>query len=48
MLPPPPPDAPGIDVICRGLVKVLKDDAQVLEVGAILSESLYTHLAEEM
>ncbi|MHC1744913.1 MAG: chromate resistance protein ChrB domain-containing protein [Syntrophobacteraceae bacterium] len=44
----PPPEAPGIDVICRGLVKVLKDDARALEVGAILFESLYVQLAEEL
>jgi hypothetical protein len=44
----PPPEAPGIDVICRGLVKVLKDDARALEVGATLFEALYTQLAEEI
>ncbi len=44
----PPPEAPGIDVVCRGLVKVLKDDARALEVGAILFEALYTQLAEEI
>ena len=44
----PPPEAPGIDVICRGLVRVLKDDARTLEVGAILFEALYTQLAEEI
>jgi hypothetical protein len=44
----PPPEAPGIDVICRGLVKVLKDDARALEVGAILFEALYAQLAEEI
>jgi len=44
----PPPEAPGIDVICRGLVKVLKDDSRALEVGAILFEALYTQLAEEL
>ena len=44
----PPPEAPGIDVICRGLVKVLQDDARALEVGAILFEALYTQLTEEM
>ena len=44
----PPPEAPGIDVICRGLVKVMQDDARALEVGAILFEALYTQLTEEM
>lgn len=44
----PPPEAPGIDVICRGLVKVLEDDARALEVGAIVFEALYTQLTEEM
>jgi hypothetical protein len=43
----PPPEAPGIDVICRGLTKVLKDDAKALEVGAILFEALYVQLAGE-
>jgi hypothetical protein len=43
----PPPEAPGIDVICRGLVKVLKDDARALEVGAILFEALYVQLSDE-
>lgn len=44
----PPPEAPGIDVICRGLVKVLKDDARALKVGATLFEALYTQIAEEI
>jgi hypothetical protein len=44
----PPPEAPGVDVICRGLVKVLEDDARALEVGAILFEALYAQLAVEM
>lgn len=37
----PPPEAAGLDVICRGLGKVLKDDSKTLEVGAILFDSLY-------
>lgn len=44
----PPPEAAGIDVICRGLIKVLKNDAKALEVGAILFEALYVQLAEEI
>jgi hypothetical protein len=44
----PPPEAPGIDVICRGLTKVLKDDAKALEVGAIVFEALYVQLAGEV
>jgi hypothetical protein len=43
----PPPEAPGIDVICRGLVKVLKDDRRTLEVGAVVFEALYTQLMED-
>ena len=44
----PPPEAPGIDVICRGLTKVLKDDAKALEVGAIVFEALYVQLVGEV
>ncbi len=44
----PPPEAPGIDAVCRGLVKVLKDDTRALEVGAILFEALFTQLTEDM
>ena len=44
----PPPEAPGIEVICRGLTKVLKDDAKALEVGAIVFEALYVQLAGEV
>jgi hypothetical protein len=43
----PPPEAAGLDIICRGLTKVLKDDARALEVGAILFEALYLQLADE-
>jgi hypothetical protein len=44
----PPPEAPGIDVVCRGLIKVLKDDAKALEVGAVVFEALYVQLADEV
>lgn len=43
----PPPEAAGIDLICRGLVKVLEEDARALEVGAILFEAIYAQLTEE-
>lgn len=43
----PPPEAPGIEVVCRGLVKVLKDDTRALEVGAVVFEALYTQLMED-
>jgi hypothetical protein len=43
----PPPEAAGLDLICRGLNKVLKNDSKTFKVGAILFEAVYSQLAEE-
>lgn len=43
----PPPEAAGVDVIFRGLRKVLEDDYRALEVGFIIMDSLYQQLSEE-
>lgn len=42
----PPPEAAGLEVIFRGLRKVIQDDHKTLEVGFIIMESLYIQLAE--
>lgn len=42
----PPPEAAGLEVIFRGLRKVIQDDHKTLEVGFIVMESLYIQLAE--
>ncbi len=36
------PEAPGLDVICRGL-SMVKDDAEVLAVGGAIFDGLYEH-----
>jgi hypothetical protein len=36
------PDAPGLDLICRGLTFVADDD-RVLEVSAVIFDGLYEH-----
>lgn len=43
----PPPEAAGLDLVCRGLSKVLKDDWKSLEVGGIIFEAIYAQFAEE-
>jgi hypothetical protein len=43
----PPPEAAGLDLICRGLNKVLKNDSKALKVGAIIFEAICAQLAEE-
>ncbi|HYA40584.1 MAG TPA: chromate resistance protein ChrB domain-containing protein [Syntrophobacteraceae bacterium] len=43
----PAPEAAGLDLICRGLTKVLRDDSKALEIGGIIFEAIYTQLAEE-
>jgi hypothetical protein len=37
----PPPEASGLDLICRGLTKVLHDDLKALEVGGIVFDAIY-------
>jgi hypothetical protein len=43
----PPPEAAGLDLICRGLKKVLKDDSESLEFGGTIFEAIYAQLAED-
>lgn len=43
----PAPEAAGLDLICRGLTKVLKDDSKAIEIGATIFEAIYTQLTEE-
>ncbi len=42
----PPPEAPGLDLVCRGLTKVLHDDAKALEVGAVLFDAVYAQIGD--
>lgn len=43
----PPPEAAGLEVIMRGLGKVLEDDHKTLEVGFVIMDSLYKQLSEQ-
>jgi hypothetical protein len=43
----PPPESPGLDLICRGLSKVLHDDVKSLEIGGIIFDAMYLQLAEQ-
>lgn len=43
----PPPEAAGLDVILRGLIKVLEDDHKTLEIGFIIMDALYKQLSEQ-
>jgi hypothetical protein len=43
----PPPEAAGLDLICRGLSKVLRDDSKALEIGATIFEAIHLQLTEE-
>ncbi len=42
----PPPEAAGLEVIFRGLRKVMENDHKTLEVGFIVMESIYIQLSE--
>jgi hypothetical protein len=42
----PPPESAGLDLICRGLTKVLRDDLKALEIGGVVFEAIYTQLRE--
>lgn len=42
----PPPEAAGVEVIFRGLRKVMEDDHKTLEVGFLVMESMYKQLSE--
>lgn len=43
----PPPESAGLDLICRGLTKVLQDDLKAIEIGAIVFDAMYTQLSEQ-
>ncbi|MCX5883096.1 MAG: chromate resistance protein [Deltaproteobacteria bacterium] len=43
----PPPEAAGLDLICRGLTKVLHDDLKALEVGGIIFDAIYKQLIDQ-
>jgi hypothetical protein len=43
----PPPEAAGLDLICRGLTKVLHDDLKALEVGGIIFDAIYKQLTDQ-
>lgn len=43
----PPPESTGLDLICRGLIKVLADDFKVIEVGSIVFDAIYAQLREQ-
>jgi hypothetical protein len=43
----PPLESPGLDLICRGLTKVLKDDLRAIEVGGIIFEAIYAQLTDQ-
>lgn len=42
----PPPEAAGLDVILRGLRKVLEADRKTLEIGFIIMDALYKQLSD--
>jgi len=44
----PPPESAGLDVIFRGLRKVLRDDVKTLETGFIIMDALYRQLSEQV
>ena len=43
----PPPESPGLDLICRGLTKALHDDLRAIEVGGIVFDAIYTQLIDQ-
>lgn len=43
----PPAESAGLDLICRGLTKVLQDDLKAIEIGAIVFDAMYTQLSEQ-
>jgi len=38
------PDAPGLDLICRGLRQISKDDFEALERGSLIYDAIYAQL----
>lgn len=43
----PPPESAGLDLICRGLAKVLGNDEKAVEVGGIVFDAIYVQLKEQ-
>lgn len=43
----PPPEAAGLDIIFRGLRKVLENDYKTLDIGFVVMDALYKQLKEE-
>ena len=41
------PASPGLDLICRGLRRISKDDQEALKRGALVYDALYAELATE-
>ncbi len=41
------PAAPGLDLICRGLRRISRDDLAALDRGATVYDALYAELAEQ-
>ena len=41
------PAAPGLDLVCRGIRRISKDDWEALERGALVYEGLYAELSAE-
>jgi hypothetical protein len=41
------PAAPGLDLICRGLREISKDDFEAIEHGRLIYEALYAELSKE-
>ena len=44
----PPPEAAGIDLVCRGISKSFKDDLKAIETGFVIFEAVYTQLKENL
>ncbi len=42
------PAAPGIDLICRGLSRISKDDFEALERGNLIYDALYAQLKSDL
>ena len=43
----PPPESAGLDLICRGLTKVLHDDLKALAIGAMIFDAIYAQLTDQ-
>jgi hypothetical protein len=43
----PPMESAGLDLICRGLTKVLQDDLRAIEVGSLVFDAIYAQLCDQ-